>query len=105
MLKALHLFVTMIIFLVGLFLFCERETNPVNPNQLPNTSIANIPKSDDTLFALVTLHWDGEDYDGFISAYEYCYTSYHVLLGDSFVLDWQKTTETSVTIPFEPSYQ
>ncbi len=103
MLKFLHLFITVTIFLVGLFLFCERETNPVNPNQLPNTSIANIPKSDDTLFALVTLHWDGEDYDGFISAYEYCYTSYHVWQGDSFVLDWQKTTETSVTIPFESS--
>ena len=58
---------------------------------------------DDTLFALITLHWDGEDYDGFISGYQYRYITYHVFDGDSVVFDWITTRETSVTIPFESS--
>lgn len=46
--------------LVVLFLpSCEKATSPPNQNTPPNTTAANIPKSGDTLFALVTLHWDG----------------------------------------------
>jgi len=84
-------------------IYCERETNPANPNQLPNTTLANIPKENDTLFALITLHWDGEDYDGFIAGFQYRYITQHILMGDSVVKDWISTTETSVTIPFESS--
>ncbi|MFQ6674789.1 MAG: hypothetical protein ACE5LH_00445 [Fidelibacterota bacterium] len=57
---------------------CEWETSPANPNSPPNTSLANIPLPGDTLFALVTLHWDGEDDDGFIAGYEYRYVTYHL---------------------------
>lgn len=81
---------------------CERKTNPANPNQTPKTTIANIPKDNDTtrLFALLTLHWDGEDNDGYISGYEYRYTTVRLAVGDTIVQDWKFTPETSLTIPF-----
>ncbi|MCF8241397.1 MAG: hypothetical protein K9J16_08410 [Melioribacteraceae bacterium] len=79
---------------------CERPTNPENANQSPNTTMANIPRENDTLFALVTLHWDGEDFDGFISGYQYRYITYYLTTGDSVVQDWKDTKETSLTIPF-----
>jgi len=82
---------------------CERNTSPANPNQLPNTTLANIPVENDTLFALITLHWDGEDDDGFIASYQYRYITYHIFDGDSTVQDWQETKETSLTIAFESS--
>ncbi len=103
MLKQLFIMIVFVLVAGSIMLTCERETSPAKSNTPPNTTIANIPRADDTLFALVTLHWDGEDYDGFISGYQYRYTSYHVMAGDSFILDWQSTTETSVTIPFESS--
>jgi len=82
---------------------CEQKTSPANPNAPPNTTLANIPKEGDTLFALVTLHWDGEDYDGFISGYQYRYITRHIQKGDSLIQPWIFTTATSVTIPFESS--
>lgn len=82
---------------------CERPTAPPNPNLPPNTTAANIPKDNDTLFALVTLHWDGEDDDGFIPKYQYRYVTQHLFMGDSSVEDWKETTETSLTIAFNSS--
>ncbi|GAB4366404.1 MAG: hypothetical protein Kow0042_06250 [Calditrichia bacterium] len=98
--NALILFVL----IVGLFfLQCDRKTQPANPNNPPNTTLANIPLDGDTLFALQTLHWDGEDYDGFIAGYQYRYITHHLLKGDSLVQPWKDTVATSVTIPFESS--
>ncbi len=94
------LLVLAVFFFVG---SCERPTSPPKPNQPPNTTVANIPVDGDTLFALVTLHWDGEDYDGFIAAYEYRYITYHLVRGDSVVQPWIRTAETSRTIAFESS--
>jgi hypothetical protein len=69
----------------------------------PNTTLANIPVENDTVFALITLHWDGEDVDGFIQGYQYRYITHHIFLGDSVVQPWRDTTATSITLPFESS--
>ncbi|MBD3226240.1 MAG: hypothetical protein GF313_16045 [Caldithrix sp.] len=82
---------------------CERKTSPMNPNDAPNTTIANIPVDSSTIFAMATLHWDGEDTDGFIKGYEYRYTTFHMLQGDTYEQDWLETNETSLTIAFESS--
>jgi len=89
--------------LLAIFYSCQRPTAPPNPNLPPNTTLANIPVEGDTLFALVTLHWDGEDYDGFIAGYQYRYITYHLFTGDSVVQEWRETKETSLTIAFESS--
>jgi hypothetical protein len=89
-------------FLIYLF-SCERNTSPANPNFPPNTTIANIPVDSSTIFALVTMHWDGEDDDGFIAGYQYSYITYHQDIGDSAIHEWENTTETSLTIAFESS--
>jgi len=81
-------------------LSCNRELSPATPNQTPHTRLANIPRDGDTVFALVTLHWDGYDFDGFIAGYQYKYVTIHVGPGDSVVHDWQGTIETGLTIPF-----
>ncbi|MBN1347771.1 fibronectin type III domain-containing protein [candidate division KSB1 bacterium] len=95
--------VMMGVLLILLLIRCDRTTSPMNPNIPPNTTLANIPVEEDTLFALVTLHWDGEDDDGFISGYEYRYITHHETVKDSLVQAWTYTKETSVTIPFESS--
>lgn len=82
---------------------CEEVLTPPNANEPPNTTLANIPQEDDTLFALTTLHWDGEDVDGFVAGYEYRYITHHLILGDSVLTDWEFTGETSLTIAFESS--
>ena len=100
--------------LVSVFLLlmssCVFDTNDPLGNRAPNTTLANIPISGDTLYALVTLAWDGEDNDGFIAKYRYRYTTYYMEEGqtieevnpDSIVVhDWIDTTETSVTIAFD----
>lgn len=79
---------------------CDRPTEPPNDNNPPNTTLANIPRENDTLFALVTLHWDGEDNDGFVSKYEYKYTTHRMFIGDSIEQPWRETDQTSLTIPF-----
>jgi hypothetical protein len=96
-------YVLSLIILILLMVQCERKTEPASPNSPPNTTMANIPVEDDTLFALIQVHWDGEDYDGFISGYQYRYITQHIFMGDSVVQDWVTTTETSVIIPFESS--
>jgi hypothetical protein len=94
----------LLILSLAVFLYhCEKPTSPANPNSLPNTTLANIPVQDDTLFALQALHWDGEDDDGFIARYEYRYKTFHLIRGDSVIQDWRTTTTTSLTIPFESS--
>ena len=85
---------------VILFNFCERPTEPPNPNEPPNTTIANIPRDNDTLFALQTFHWDGEDDDGYVAAYQYRYVTYRLTMNDSVVQEWKDTKETSLTIAF-----
>ena len=82
---------------------CQRATSPPSPNLPPNTTLANIPVEDDTLFALVTLHWDGEDNDGYIAGYQYRYITLHLFMADSVVQEWKKVNETSLTIAFESS--
>ncbi|MDO8549679.1 MAG: hypothetical protein Q7S39_05955 [Ignavibacteria bacterium] len=83
-----------------LFNYCERPTEPPNPNETPNTTIANIPRNNDTLFALQTFHWDGEDNDGYVAGYQYRYVTYHLTMNDSLVQEWKDTKETSLTIAF-----
>ncbi|MBO8183235.1 MAG: hypothetical protein DRP91_06250 [Candidatus Neomarinimicrobiota bacterium] len=101
--KGLFVVIFLVVIVVALFISCERELSKPSPNKPPNTTLANIPVEGDTLFALVTLHWDGEDDDGFIEAYEYRYITRHIFAGDSVIHDWVRTEETSVTIPFESS--
>ncbi|MBU1875382.1 hypothetical protein KJ688_16895, partial [bacterium] len=118
-------FTAVVIFIVAvLYLWsaCNREVSAPNDNIPPNTTLANIPVGDgdtmfveveigidtvilqaDTLFALVTLHWDGEDEDGFIAGYQYRYITQHVITGDEFETEWKDTAATSVTIAFESS--
>lgn len=99
-----NLLASLLCLLILVIIFaCERRTSPTNPNLPPNTTLANVPVEDDTLFALVTLHWDGEDYDGFIAAYQYRYITYHLFVADSVEQEWKETEATSVTIPFESS--
>ncbi|HOX87336.1 MAG TPA: hypothetical protein PKW76_14055 [bacterium] len=85
------------------FTACERPTAPEIANLEPNTTLANIPVENDTIFALATLHWDGEDYDGFVAAFEYRYITRHIYFGDSLVQPWQRIDKTSQTIAFESS--
>ncbi len=89
----------------GVFLVttCTQPTKPKNENELPNTTMANIPVSEDTLNAYVTLHWDGEDTDGYVTHYRYRYVTYHEFVGDSIVTEWRDTDSTSQTIAFESS--
>jgi len=86
------------------------ETSPPNENLAPNTTMANIPVDGDTLFALVTLHWDGEDNDGYIDYFRYRYTTYYLSEGQSIdevssdsirYHDWVDTSATSVTVAFD----
>jgi len=89
---------------------CDFDTTKPKANTAPNTTLANIPVENDTLYALVTLSWDGEDNDGFIAHFRYRYTSYYLRVGQSIdevspdsitVHEWSDTTETSVTIAFD----
>lgn len=76
------------------------NTKPPAENKAPDTTIANVPVNGDTLFALVTLHWDGEDNDGFAKNYEWRYSTVDLDNGDSTITDWMETTKTSLTISF-----
>lgn len=82
---------------------CERDTTSARPNLPPNTTLANIPVDSSTIFALATLHWDGEDDDGFIKGYQYRYTTKHLNRSDFYEHPWTDTKETSLTIAFESS--
>jgi hypothetical protein len=108
--KVLILFLCVSLIIITMNLSCDFETNEPFANRPPNTTLANIPVEGDTLYALVTLAWDGEDNDGFIAKYRYRYTTYYMEEGqtieevnpDSIVVhNWIDTTETSVTIAFD----
>jgi hypothetical protein len=78
------------------------ESDPEKKNNPPNTTLANVPVENDTLYALVPVTWDGEDNDGYVIAYEYRYTTYPVgpAGGDSLVHEWTKTDQNALTIAF-----
>ncbi len=103
--KKIHEFVKILLVFALLYLaaHCTYSTKPKEPNQLPNTTLANIPVAGDTIKAYVTLYWDGEDADGYVTAYKYRYITHHLNRGDSVVTDWVTTTSTSKTIAFESS--
>ncbi len=86
--------------LCSVILGCDSNLLPANENEPPSTSLANIPLESDTLFALVTMHWNGGDADGFVAAYQYRVVSTYLFRLDSLVQDWVTTTETSVTLSF-----
>lgn len=87
--------------LLGIAWFaCEKPTAPENSNIPPMTTLTNIPASDDTLYALVTLHWTGGDEDGYIEGYEYRYTTEYLSTGERVTQPWVWTIETSMTIAF-----
>jgi len=106
-------FLVSILSLAFVGLSCNRETLDKNPNQPPNTTIANIPVEGDTLFALISLSWDGGDDDGYIDGYKYRYTTEHMefdsagsgslVIVDTVVQPWKWTGETSLTIAFNSS--
>jgi hypothetical protein len=101
-------FITVV--LIGVLLLtglsCDRPTAPANPNGSPQTRLANIPKDNDTVFALVTLNWSAGDNDGFITGYQYRYYTYHLATGsttDWVLFDstkWTDTTGTGAIIAF-----
>lgn len=94
----------LLVFILGLIFWeCQYDLSSPYPNEDPNTTIANIPVDSSTIFALVTLHWDGEDSDGFIQGYQYRYTTYHMFQEDTFKQEWVSTDKTSLTIAFESS--
>lgn len=84
---------------VGAAVGCDAVLTEADPNQPPETSVANVPVEGATLFALVTLSWDGGDSDGFVDAYEYRYTTTSAA-GVETVQDWVRTEATSVTLAF-----
>jgi hypothetical protein len=87
-------------------LSCERPTSPANPNGPPFTKMANVPKDNDTVFALVTLNWSGGDYDGFVTKFQYRYFTYHLAQGSTTLWEpfdstqWTDTTGTGAVIAF-----
>ena len=101
--KIVYLVIVLHIVLISC-LACVKSFEPKaeKPNNPPNTTIANVPVENDTLYALVELTWDGEDDDGYIVAFQYKYTTYPLVesLGDSIVHDWEETEESDLTIAF-----
>lgn len=87
-------------------------TEGETPNNPPQTTMANVPVEGDTLFANVTLHWDGGDNDGFVDHYEWRYATVDPQTGDTTnrtpnwddnpadSADWNETDQTSLTITF-----
>lgn len=80
------------------------STNPPSENEPPDTRLAeNEPLEGDTLFALVQMHWDGSDFDGFVVGYEHRYTTTHLTTGETVSTEWEATTESSVRLAFNSS--
>ena len=79
-------FVSIILFYVSFFASCEKfpagDTDKESDNNPPNTTLANIPREGSTLYALVSLNWDGEDNDGYIDYYQYRYTTEYLIPSD-----------------------
>ena len=89
----------LLVFIIVIWTSCQKPTEP-NPNNPPNTTVANIPRDGDTLFALQTLYWDGEDNDGYVKGYQYRYITHRLVQGDSVVQVWKYTDQTSLTVAF-----
>ncbi len=91
---------------VPLWLSCERPVAPENPDGPPDTRLANVPKEQDTVFALVSLSWTGGDNDGYVAGYQYRYFTYHLAPGSSTFWElydstaWHDTTGTGAVIAF-----
>ena len=85
---------------------CERPTSPPDPNTAPRTRLANVPKDNDTVFALVTMNWSAGDNDGFIMRFQYRYFTYHLAAGSTtewVIFDstaWTDTTGSGAVIAF-----
>lgn len=96
-------------FIAIVWISCQYPTSPPNPNFPPTTKLANIPKDNDTVFALSTMYWAGGDKDGYVAKYQYRYITYHLLPGtknewkDFDSTQWKDTTGTSTTIAFNSS--
>ena len=74
-----YFFIVFFLFEITCKDFQPGDTKVENPNEAPNTTLANIPTNGATLYALVNLNWDGEDYDGYIDHYEYRYTTEYLV--------------------------
>ena len=89
-----------------LWFSCDRPTAPENPNGPPDTKLANVPKEQDTVFALVNLSWTGGDGDGYVTKYQYQYQTYHLAPGSTTLWEffdstaWHDTTGTGAMIAF-----
>lgn len=79
---------------------CNLTTSKPNETEPPVTTMANVPVEGDTLFPIVTFHWDGGDSDGFVKGFEYRYTTTFLTSMDSVTTDWFFTENTSETITF-----
>ena len=100
--KGLHSILLLTVLAGAIMAGCESLSGP-SPNEAPNTTLANVPAENDTIFSLVTLHWDGGDPDGYVDTYEYRAKTYHLFEGDSVIKDWVTVTETSKSIAFNSS--
>lgn len=102
-----------IIYTLLLFVFfiiwisCEKEGSTVlNPNQPPETWIANVPPEntiETSYFPLLSLSWKGGDTDGYIKGFYIRWNTYHLIKGDSIIREFQYTTSYDSTIAFESS--
>lgn len=75
-------------------------------NEPPSTVLSNVPPPNDTdnLYSpLVRMSWTGVDTDGFVTAFEVSWVTYHLNRGDSVVHETFVTTEETMVIPFESS--
>ncbi len=78
----------------------------MTPNREPETTMANVPLEntpDRPYLAVLRLSWNGSDPDGYIVGYEYRWTTYHLVRGDSIEMPWRFTTRADTTFAFESS--
>ena len=61
--KALLVKISILVTLV-LWSCQDADITRTNDNIFPTTTLTNTPVNDDTVFALITMHWDGGDDDG-----------------------------------------
>lgn len=95
---------------IGLLAVVGCDTQGPTENTPPQALLTNVPPAGDTLGAVLTLHWDGTDEDGYVTGYEYRYrTVAFTEDGDSTVFDWgpgqreggwEATEETRLQIAF-----
>lgn len=76
------------------------------PNREPETTLANVPLANtaqNPYRAVLRLSWNGSDPDGYVVGYEYRWTTYHLVAGDSLVNPWRFTTKADSVFAFESS--